>query len=156
MLLIWKFQSALPRGERPTFDLILKGGLPISIRAPTRGATISIRVMFRSLAISIRAPTRGATNGYVRHRAGINISIRAPTRGATNGGNMGDDFYQISIRAPTRGATCHCKTRNLVICKFQSALPRGERLSRSFNSASASAFQSALPRGERRSRDGYR
>ena len=35
--------------------------LPISIHAPTRGATRSIEKVFNVLNISIHAPTRGAT-----------------------------------------------------------------------------------------------
>ncbi len=55
---------------------------------------------------------------------------------------------KISIRALTRGATCICICK-YSICRFQSALPRGERrYPRSMKGGSV-IFQSALPRGER-------
>ena len=78
---------------------------PISIHAPTRGATINSGEWRLYGKISIHAPTRGATP----HRGGLEeamrISIHAPTRGATT---VQEWFYGtlvISIHAPTRGAT---------------------------------------------------
>ena len=54
----------------------------------------------------------------------------------------------ISIHAPARGATLHnqelCRSR-----KFQSTLPRGERLFLRIHAGKAIKFQSTLPRGER-------
>ena len=77
------FQSALPRGER---RLDRTQGIRkhlISIRAPTRGATLRLLHSHHHRAISIRAPTRGATlNGGSIDNPDF-ISIRAPTRGAT-------------------------------------------------------------------------
>ena len=77
-----KFQSTLPRGERPynmalpvhTADFNPRShegsdnivdnvdrAVNISIHAPTRGATISVQIVILQFKISIHAPTRGAT-----------------------------------------------------------------------------------------------
>ena len=101
----------------------------------------------------------------------INISIRAPTRGATIIGMLltlssrfqsalprGERLVsvqivilqlKISIRAPARGATSGTRQYTSRIHGFQSALPRGERHSTQPNLDWTLAFQSALPRGER-------
>ena len=55
------FQSALPRGERHRGAYDEEPGIEISIRAPTRGATIRGLDYWAMCDISIRAPTRGAT-----------------------------------------------------------------------------------------------
>ena len=85
------------------------------------------------LMISIHAPTRGATQQrYVKNRHS-NISIHAPTRGATQ--DLGEIILRdaISIHAPTRGATYTIKQLFNRRRTFQSTLPRGERLYRSFD-----------------------
>ena len=124
--------------------------IPVSIHAPTRGATakspiVRIRMnMFQSTRprgarplfliidrryreVSIHAPTRGATRhrrrGYGRQR----VSIHAPTRGATKecAGVCGAPL--VSIHAPTRGATA-CRVQDEAVCeRFQSTRPRGAR-----------------------------
>ena len=78
-----QFQSALPRGERPvlspTFlaDGEFQSALP---RGERRG---SVPVKDCTVSISIRAPTRGATMERLTYVTEKGISIRAPTRGAT-------------------------------------------------------------------------
>ncbi len=57
--------------------------LPISIHAPTRGATQLFPIIAKVQEISIHAPTRGATTRIKRMRRTVRISIHAPTRGAT-------------------------------------------------------------------------
>ena len=77
--------------------------------------------------ISIHAPTRGATSLFVIRLSVGEISIHAPTRGATNINNCKSAVVNISIHAPTRGATVY--TWIVGCCRrFQSTLPRGERL----------------------------
>ena len=165
------FQSTLPRGERLAHIRLLcddeedfnprshagsdddapcpENMFPISIHAPTRGAT-AISVSWikpstnfnpRSHAgsdagdgriavdtkISIHAPTRGATvQKYLAIPLKDDISIHAPTRGATLVLLPDRDPLVISIHAPTRGATVvpHTSCYGL---EFQSTLPRGER-----------------------------
>ena len=56
-----KFQSTLPRGERPLLLFLSNYKIIISIHAPTRGATLALAVLGDTVTISIHAPTRGAT-----------------------------------------------------------------------------------------------
>ena len=77
------FQSTHPRGVRRSQDIKLHGGTPISIHAPTWGATLVSVVKSHIGVISIHAPTWGAT---VKSRHAVRqvlISIHAPTWGAT-------------------------------------------------------------------------
>ena len=61
----------------------------------------------------------------------------------------------ISIHAPTRGATKQYRAKTNVNAKFQSTLPRGERLEEKILSEELQKFQSTLPRGERRMNAGH-
>ena len=101
-------------------------GIPISIHAPTKGAT-----------------GRGANNACFR-----NISIHAPTKGATLRNIFAYQLLLISIHAPTKGAT-HTITGNGIENIFQSTLPRRERRSCPDSLQACSKFQSTLPRRER-------
>ena len=101
-----KFQSALPRGERPSRDL----GVCLSSDFNPRSregsdfitlTTFTIHFLFQS------ALPRGERRGPACQVLSDGI---------------------ISIRAPARGAT-PCRYNNKQACfTFQSALPRGERL----------------------------
>ena len=136
--------------EGSDFTCRLKGScINISIRAPTRGATIigmlltlssrfqsalprgerlvSVQIVILQLKISIRAPARGATLPPFPHSRPYVISIRAPARGATYAYRMYQTDTEISIRAPARGATSGTRQYTSRIHGFQSALPRGER-----------------------------
>ena len=159
--------------EGSDFTCRLKGScINISIRAPTRGATIigmlltlssrfqsalprgerlvSVQIVILQLKISIRAPARGATLPPFPHSRPYVISIRAPARGATYAYRMYQTDTEISIRAPARGATLYAYRLGRIIL-FQSALPRGERLTLVYANILLGSFQSALPRGERHS-----
>ena len=188
------FQSTLPRGERLTSTgircLIKRNfnprshegsdrgapaysrGRPISIHAPTRGATISQARwtelwQFQSTLPRGERLNQNKRNGHSflyfnprshegsdkppragrRHR---HISIHAPTRGATTGRlHQTDRSVGISIHAPTRGATGQADLKRGQDDLFQSTLPRGERPDVAKNVAEMSPFQSTLPRGER-------
>ena len=56
-----KFQSTLPRGERPARISLTTPIVFISIHAPARGATLAKRKKEQEKEISIHAPARGAT-----------------------------------------------------------------------------------------------
>ena len=78
-----KFQSTLPRRERPVSDLIKILDTKISIHAPTKGATDSsgertVRVLFQSTL-----PRRERLHCVCGYITKITISIHAPTKGAT-------------------------------------------------------------------------
>jgi len=55
------FQSTRPRGARRSLAAIFQLRLPVSIHAPTRGATSAWAPQIKILRVSIHAPTRGAT-----------------------------------------------------------------------------------------------
>ena len=127
MIRLLKFQSTLPRGERrpgagspaschgnfnprshegsDTGNWNGYGCSYISIHAPTRGATLWIRI---STTIRIFQSTlpRGERPWLLCDYAhGCNISIHAPTRGATREMQKMTEGKVISIHAPMRGAT---------------------------------------------------
>ena len=58
----------------------------------------------------------------------IEISIHAPARGATNERLQIARWSRISIHAPARGATSLTRPERREHTRFQSTLPRGERL----------------------------
>ena len=120
----------------------------ISIRAPARGATPTLRRYFIHFLISIRAPARGATylsNGYSAALSNFNPRSRegsdfpwakvVPILAFQSALPRGERHlhyhplskdYHISIRAPARGATATTYANGWTVI-FQSALPRGER-----------------------------
>ena len=66
-----RFQSTLPRGERPVIFVLSTTIQLISIHAPARGATLYHLVLQRGAIISIHAPARGATrSSWKRCRMG--------------------------------------------------------------------------------------
>ena len=78
------FRSALPRGERRVGRRRQGWSLPVSIRAPARGATAEGACGGHVGVVSIRAPARGATRRtWEASRRAVRVSIRAPARGAT-------------------------------------------------------------------------
>jgi hypothetical protein len=79
--------------------------LPISIHAPTQGATLDSNSVDYIYTISIHAPTQGATVYDTRLFTKVRISIHAPTQGATKAFSQKGDSVLISIHAPTQGAT---------------------------------------------------
>ena len=125
------------------------------------------------MRISIRAPARGATTVSVcAEFSGSNFNPRS-REGSDIDWVSNPLCNAISIRTPARGAT-RTWTRLPRLCRFQSALPRGERLACVGNLTksckisirapargatytptqhlSSKLFQSALPRGERHDR----
>ena len=58
------FQSTHPHGVRRIFSPIFKYLIPVSIHAPTRGATPYSIFFDNNNYVSIHAPTRGATLSY--------------------------------------------------------------------------------------------
>ena len=128
------------------------GYIKISIHAPARGATSFAYFLAFFFVISIHAPARGATSLSRRFRPQdfhfnprsregsdtVNkpfaclkkISIHAPARGATAFTSRLRSCHDISIHAPARGATFSFLRYKCNYSKFQSTLPRGERLGR--------------------------
>ena len=122
------FQSTLPRGERHSRSTYCSAETIISIHAPTRGATDLSQDRLRNRSISIHAPTRGATIDQLCESARIKISIHAPTRGATFCRGL---CYQCCADFNPRsheGSDGSCPGKLVSSPRFQSTLPRGERL----------------------------
>ena len=143
------FQSTLPRGERrayPDRSHMPQNFNPRSHEGSDGHGTASLR---RQHNFNPRSH-EGSDIIRLAESLGMRISIRAPARGATtvsvcaefSGSNFnprsreGSDIdwvsnplcNAISIRTPARGAT-RTWTRLPRLCRFQSALPRGERRS---------------------------
>ena len=101
-----KFQSTLPRRERPDCKGIQTPFIPtISIHAPAKGATSATARREDQPGISIHAPAKGATlpGRHARHRA--------------------HDFNPRS----REGSDREIRRKQIARCEFQSTLPRRER-----------------------------
>ena len=121
----------------------------ISIRAPARGATVFLDNLDRLLCYFNPRSREGSDACLLlAHVIIFTISIRAPARGATWHSSYICMYPIISIRAPARGAT-KLSSCSPPFARFQSALPRGERLGSFPCCIAIRIFQSALPRGER-------
>ena len=126
------FQSTLPRGERHVHAHTYIYTKYVSIHAPTRGATYPTKEGYTNLLVSIHAPTRGATK--YNNKYSIYIKSFNPRS------HEGSDY--ISCKNCTKitcfnprsheGSDLFGKFALSYIFKFQSTLPRGERLEAEF------------------------
>ena len=168
-----EFQFTHPRGVRQTATVSEPTPTPVSIHAPTRGATSCRRVRCRwsrgfqfthprgvrleiplsscfLLTVSIHAPTRGAT----QIKSNVNISMImfqfTHPRGVRHREVRKQlRSMQVSIHAPTRGATSPARCSNASDDLFQFTHPRGVRLESAASSSSRARFQFTHPRGVR-------
>ena len=165
-----KFQSALPRGERPSRStglcviLRFQSALPRGERRFSLGFTI-IYALFQS---ALPRGERQEVHGFVccgidfnpRSREGSDhdhkaakfpqpISIRAPARGATISVYLSIRWGSNFNPRSREGSDFDPKVCKFCLMQFQSALPRGERPLLGALPSWANLFQSALPRGER-------
>ena len=99
-----RFQSTLPRRERPYVRVRVSGAGPISIHAPAKGATQSRRIYLCRQRISIHAPAKGATVIFPLSSCSVTFQSTLPRR------------ERLCSATPT-------ETRRV----FQSTLPRRER-----------------------------
>ena len=101
-------------------------------------------------AISFNSRSRVGSDGlfFGKIQAERTVSIRAPAWGATYCKRNGILTGRVSIRAPAWGATPH-PAGCYGVCRFQFALPRGERQKLLNWRRKQKKFQFALPRGER-------
>ena len=99
--------------------------------------------------ISIHAPTRGATCvQLLKSVLIVNFNPRSHERSDKKSVDDGD-MMSISIHAPTRGATLSGSVQLKTDFKFQSTLPREERHNDMEYMRDMDKFQSTLPREER-------
>ena len=100
-----QFQSTHPHGVRHDDDNSHILLIPVSIHAPTWGATPENRYPYRTKVVSIHAPTWGATAAFTLALRSFSVSIHAPTWGATQTTLVHQRSTAVSIHAPTWGAT---------------------------------------------------
>ena len=149
-VLILRFQSTLPRRERPTLAAVYIAVQLISIHAPAKGATINSLKGYTICDISIHAPAKGATistsrisadrefqSTLPRRERRVNqscntlcgsISIHAPAKGATKRNGKRRYYNSISIHAPAKGATCSAHTPKLIFVNFNPRSREGSDL----------------------------
>ena len=101
---------------------------PISIHAPTRGATSAVLLL--PVATSNFNPRSHEGSDLRQSASTCQKSFQSTL---PRGERQAADSIQarkgiISIHAPTRGATKQYRAKTNVNAKFQSTLPRGERL----------------------------
>ena len=89
----------------PVLSSVPLGSVPISIHAPTRGATETGAHQSNEFVFQSTLPREERQYSINTIRIICSISIHAPTRGATGFFNKGGLLSWISIHAPTRGAT---------------------------------------------------
>ena len=123
-----KFQSTLPRGERQCGSSHHTALAGISIHAPARGATgMPLKTVTH---MSNFNPRSREGSDLFRIRSSYDAAYFNPrSREGSDGRERlcNGNGLRISIHAPTRGAT----TSVLMVWdmpRFQSTLPRGERL----------------------------
>ena len=122
-----KFQSSLPRGERPfSVPPDAYSVQHFNPRSREGSDPVTLIAAVQEKVISILAPARGATP-----HCGIMLNVPP-----------------ISILAPARGATEFCSFDSHEFT-FQSSLQRGERQIWHHSKTLELTFQSSLPRGER-------
>jgi hypothetical protein len=123
------FQSTRPRGARLDPALHIAKYCMVSIHAPTRGATHSLRRLRCALAgFNPRAHAGRDEPTTTPPHTPATVSIHAPTRGATQrAGNRNLLDTNVSIHAPTRGATRKAARILSISELFQSTRPRGAR-----------------------------
>ena len=164
------FQSTLPRRERPCEPKTSVTDVPVSIHAPTKGATDQWnRQNEYNLPFQSTLPRRERLNSLTtcfnrfcfnpRSHEGSDLT-RTTDHVARHSFNPrsheGSDLSRVhrrgtdkvSIHAPTKGATLRTKMIGFEQ-RFQSTLPRRERPSRPVRNRRVQMFQSTLPRRER-------
>ena len=166
------FQSTLPRGERLKVFQVLDIVYGFNPRSRVGSDPNKRQRHINRVLVSIHAPAWGATWVYNRVGGDCIVSIHAPAWGATFLGRyhfpvlrrfnprsrVGSDpagypYDRINVRFQStlpRGERLNKAKANPALVKFQSTLPRGERHSLPALWLSAPWFQSTLPRGERR------
>ena len=145
----FRFQSTLPRGERPIQVIPVAEADKISIHAPTRGATDSVFMMVIPVIFQSTLP-RGERRRFSSMQQRDDYFNPRSHEGSDPAGSTNIRIEFISIHAPTRGATPHV-VYDILLYQFQSTLPRGERRIFYQIAAGNRKFQSTLPRGERQS-----
>ena len=124
------FQSTLPRGERPSGLIGLPWTDAFQSTLP-RGERPNMTQDDTAKAIFQSTLPRGERRYNCRHSHHVwFISIHAPARGATSGQAGADGTFAISIHAPARGATY---SQAVAAAKYRNFNPRSREGSDSNN-----------------------
>ena len=145
-----KFQSTLPRGERP--DIFGVDNIPekISIHAPARGATHFCEG-YLSISIHFNPRSReGSDEGRKSSGTGNRNFNPRSREGSDEFDDIGNPAGKwISIHAPARGATL-CLGHSIFLAQnFNPRSREGSDSKRAYIPRQRQEFQSTLPRGER-------
>ena len=141
------FQSTHPHGVRRRTCFSVRKFACFNPRTHTGCDTI-VMIDTHMTFVSIHAPTRGATRSVKYCGFCSYVSIHAPTRGATMQAFAYGYVLKVSIHAPTRGATVLCKAvENSTL--FQSTHPHGVRRKLVYSPKQQHQFQSTHPHGVR-------
>ena len=143
------FQSTLPRRERLEAQKAIDDTAKISIHAPAKGATSRQRTVNGTPRFQSTLPRRERRRDRRSRRSGGHISIHAPAKGATvnfNATQVGLEHFNPRSREGSDEKFCDVIVHRWA---FQSTLPRRERRNAAWTSSRYSEFQSTLPRRER-------
>ena len=101
-----RFQSTLPRRERPPPWLDTPPAIPISIHAPAKGATSKFLLIAFSLCVfQSTLPRRERRECYVQKETGRVFQSTLPRRERQGPEDELKGQSEISIHAPAKGAT---------------------------------------------------
>ena len=145
-----KFQSTLPRRERPRFRVFFSGFSSISIHAPAKGATDLTDLEERLQRISIHAPAKGATVVMLAvYPDWHTFQSTLPRRERRNIITDIVRFFLFQSTLPRR-ERLEVSTRHTPKMHFNPRSREGSDLPEDFFPVINSVFQSTLPRRERR------
>ncbi len=100
------FQSTRPRRARRDFAPTWESKQPVSIHAPTQGATPPCAETSPPCAVSIHAPTQGATiSSFTTWLVLKQFQSTRPRRARRHAPRRSRENFAVSIHAPTQGAT---------------------------------------------------
>ena len=121
-----EFQSTLPRGERPPLPCPFPYRDDFNPRS--REGSDGLVIMLLGLMLNFNPRSREGSDSPGHHRQEKPKHFNPRSREGSDYFRIGlTDLTDISIHAPARGATS-ATHGNYLAFKFQSTLPRGERL----------------------------
>ena len=121
------FQSTLPRRERPAYRTSVPPTPKFQSTLPRRERRMRAEEQNAFRDFNPRSREGSDTGEQPKARIS-NISIHAPAKGATTSPCTVWRVTYISIHAPAKGATARLSARRTQRSRFQSTLPRRERL----------------------------
>ena len=122
------FQSTLPRRERHTGTHAVLDSMGFQSTLPRRERPDALVQIWAAIDVSIHAPAKGATQTGLSC-PGIVSCFNPRSREGSDYGNGAEFAHNmVSIHAPAKGATLRNGWTWVRMFRFQSTLPRRERL----------------------------